>query len=113
MELWYQLTTEEVLRKLKTSASGLKKDLIPSLQQEFGKNTLKEAKQKSKLAILMNQFKDVMIVILIIAAAISFFVGEHTDAFVILAIIIGNAWIGFAQENNAEESVRMLQKMAA
>src|SRR5690606_11708054 len=51
--------------------------------------------------------------ILIIAAAISFIVGEHTDAYVILAIIIGNAWMGYSQEYNAEKSVSMLEKMSA
>lgn len=113
MATWYQLTTEEVIKKLNTSASGLTKATVPALQKEFGKNILKEARRKSRLSILLSQFKDIMIIILVIAAVISFVVGEHTDAFVILAIIIGNAWIGFAQENNAEEAVRMLQKMAA
>jgi Ca2+-transporting ATPase len=54
-----------------------------------------------------------MIFILVIAAVISFVVGEHTDAFVILAIIVGNAWMGYSQEYNAEESIRMLQNMSA
>ncbi len=54
-----------------------------------------------------------MILILIIAAIISFAVGEHTDAFIILAIIIGNAWMGYSQESKAEESIRALKKMAA
>ena len=113
MGAWYQLSTEEILKKLQTSASGLRNDQVSALQKEFGKNILKEARKKSNFSILLGQFKDVMIIILIIAAAISFLVGEHTDAFVILAIIIGNAWIGFAQESNAQEAVRMLQKMAA
>jgi len=113
MNSWYQLTAEEIFKHFKSSEAGLEKNQIPSLQKEFGKNILQEAKQKSKFSILLSQFKDVMIVILIIAAGISFFVGEHTDAYVILAIIIGNAWIGYSQENNAEESVRMLQKMSA
>ena len=113
MDAWYRLSKEDVLTKLKTSASGIQNDQVPGLQNECGKNLLKEAKQKSKLSILLGQFTDVMIIILVIAAGISFAVGEHTDAYVILAIILGNAWIGFAQENNAEESVRMLQKMSA
>ncbi len=113
MKAWYQLTTEDTLNKLQSSVAGLKNDQVPALQNEFGKNVLKEARKKSKFAILLGQFKDVMIIILIIAVIVSFLVGEHTDAYVILAIIIGNAWIGFAQENNAEEAVRMLQKMAA
>ena len=111
MEL-YQLHTEEVLGKLQTSLAGLPKNDIPKLQLEYGKNVLKEGKQRSKLAIFLAQFKDVMILILILAAIISFIVGEHTDAYVILAIIIGNAWIGYSQEYSADESVRMLQKMS-
>ena len=94
-------------------ASGLKNEMVSTLQKEYGENALQEAKQKSKLSILLAQFTDVMILILIIAAVISFVVGEHTDAFVILAIIIGNAWMGYSQEYNAEQSVRMLQKMSA
>jgi Ca2+-transporting ATPase len=113
MKEFYQLDYQEVAKTLGTSLTGLKKDEIPALQAKFGKNALKEASKKSKLSILLAQFKDVMIVILIIAAMISFAVGEHTDAMVILAIIIANAWIGYAQEYNAEESVRMLQKMSA
>ncbi|HYG38777.1 MAG TPA: cation-translocating P-type ATPase [Cytophagales bacterium] len=113
MAEFHQLPKEEVIDRLKTSAAGLKKEEVESLQKEFGKNTLKEAKRKSKLSIFLSQFKDVMIFILIIAVIISFVVGEHTDAYVILAIIIGNAMVGFYQEYNAEESVRMLQKMTA
>src|SRR4030095_2523172 len=84
-----------------------------ALQQKFGKNTLQEARRKTRLSILLSQFADVMILILIIAAIISFIVGEHTDAFVILAIIAANAWMGYSQEYDAEQSIRMLQKMSA
>ncbi len=113
MNALYQLKEEEVLKNLNTTGSGLKSGAVAGLQDKFGKNILKEAARKSKLSILFAQFKDVMIIILIIAAGISFISGEHTEAIVILAIIIGNAWIGYAQENGAEESVRMLQKMSA
>ena len=104
----YQLRKEEVLQQLNTAPSGLSNEAVPALQKEFGANVLQEAKQKSKLSILLSQFGDVMILILLIAAVISFVVGEHTDAFVILAIIIANAWMGYSQEYNAEQSVRML-----
>ena len=113
MPAFYQLTKEETLQQLKTSPTGLTNETVPALQQQFGENALQEAKQKSRLSILLGQFTDVMIIILVIAAGISFFVGEHTDAFVILAIIIANAWMGYSQEYNAEQSVRMLQKMSA
>ncbi len=113
MESWYQLDPEEILAKLKTSPSGLSEDFIAAHQKQFGKNVLEEAKHRSKLSILIAQFADVMILILMIAVFISFVVGEKTDAFVILAIIIANAWMGYSQEYNAEQSVRMLQKMSA
>lgn len=113
MPALYQLSGEEVTEQLKTGLSGLKKEAIPALQKEFGLNVLQEAKQKSRLSILVAQFTDIMIIILIIAAVISFLVGEHTDAFVIIAIIAGNAWMGYSQEYNAEKSVKMLRKMAA
>ena len=113
MKAFYQLTKEEVLQHLKTSPSGLSNEVVALLQAEFGKNVLQEAKRKSKFSILLAQFTDVMIFILVIAAVISFVVGEHTDAFVILAIIVGNAWMGYSQEYNAEESIRMLQNMSA
>jgi P-type Ca2+ transporter type 2C len=113
MELFYQSDFKKVLEQLTTTSKGLSKEAIPALQQEYGANELKEAPQKSKWAILLSQFTDVMIVILMIAAVVSFAVGEHTDAYVILAIIIGNAWMGYSQEYNAEKSIRMFQKMSA
>jgi Ca2+-transporting ATPase len=113
MQAFYQLTVQEVFDQLKSSASGLKSEAVPALRKKYGANVLQEAKQKTRFAILLSQFTDIMIIILVIAAIISFVVGEHTDAFVILAIIIGNAWMGYYQEYNAERSVRMLKKMAA
>ncbi|MBC7875124.1 MAG: HAD-IC family P-type ATPase, partial [Ferruginibacter sp.] len=109
----YQLTTQEVLDQFKTSPAGLDNGVVASLQREFGTNVLQETRQKSKLFIFFTQFTDVMIIILMGAAAISFLVGEHTDGIVILAIILGNAAIGYFQEYNAEKSIRMLQEMAA
>lgn len=113
MAAFYQQDLQEIFSSLGSNAEGLNSDAVASLQQQHGANALQEAKRRSRLSILLAQFADVMIVILLIAAAVSFVVGEHTDAFVILAIIIGNAWMGYSQEYNAEESIRMLQKMAA
>ncbi|MEO6547303.1 MAG: cation-translocating P-type ATPase [Ferruginibacter sp.] len=112
MDTFYQSTAQNVLKQFNTSASGLRNEDIPDLQKQFGKNILTATKQKSKLAILLSQFTDLMVIILIIAAGISFFSGEHTDAYIILAIIIGNAWMGFSQEYNTEKSMQLLQAMA-
>lgn len=112
MKKYYQVSTEAALEHFKTSLSGLKEEEVLLLQKEFGENALTETRQKSKWLMLLAQFTDVMIIILIIAAVISFVSGEHTDAYVVLAIIIGNAWMGFSQEYNAEKSIRLLQKMS-
>ncbi|MBC7689684.1 MAG: cation-translocating P-type ATPase [Aquabacterium sp.] len=113
MKSFYQLSEAEILSQLKTSGQGLDTNKIEALQKEFGANQLQEPKHKSKLAILLSQFADVMILILVIAAVISFAVGETVDGFFIIAIIIANAWMGYSQEYKAEKSVRMLQKMTA
>jgi Ca2+-transporting ATPase len=112
MKSFYQLSFKEATTQLNSSERGLNSDVIASLQDEYGANELQTAGHKSKWKILLDQFTDVMIVILIIAAIISFISGEHTDAYVILAIIIGNAWLGYSQEYNAEKSISLLQQMA-
>lgn len=110
---WYQQPTELVLERLESSIDGLASEDIAERITTYGRNTLKSGKRKSKVAIFAAQFKDVMIGILIVAAAISFFVGEHTDAYVIVGIIVANALIGYFQESRAEASIQKLQQMAA
>lgn len=101
------------MAELKTRLEGLDDSEWASRLEEHGRNELQAAKERSRLAIFLSQFKDVMILILAVAAVVSFVAGETTDAIVILAIIIVNAVIGYYQEYNAERSIRMLQKMAA
>lgn len=110
---WYQADKDEVLRELNTGTKGLSDEEVRKRREEYGPNELQAAKQRSRLAIFLSQFKDVMILILAAAAIVSFVAGETTDAIVILAIIVVNAVIGYYQEYNAEKSIRMLQKMAA
>jgi Ca2+-transporting ATPase len=111
MNTYYQLSTDQVITHLNTSYTGLSDEMVVTLQDKYGANVLTQIKQKSRLAILLGQFTDIMILILIGAAAVSFIAGEHTDACVILAIIIANAWMGYSQEYNAEKSILLLQKM--
>lgn len=108
---YYRLTLEELFAHFKTSVSGFSTTAAGKQQQVYGRNELPPARKRSRLTLLLAQFSDVMIILLIVAAGVSFWVGEHTDAIVILIIIIGNAWLGFSQEYDAEESIRMLQKM--
>lgn len=113
MNTWHQKSVEETLRELSTGPSGLSLSQACALQARVGLNQLKAAGQRSLLSLLLSQFKNVMILILMAAAVVSLLVGEHTDAYVIIGIILANAAIGFFQEYRAEESMKKLQQLSA
>ncbi len=108
---WYQLPAQEVMAILGADESGLSPDEATARLERYGRNELEQVPGKSRISILIGQFKDLMIIILAAAAAVSLAVGEHTDALVILAIIVANAWMGYSQESKAEDSIRLLQRM--
>jgi len=110
---YYNMKEREVLESLKTTKEGLSEDTAKKLLKETGPNELAAAKQRSKLQKFLDQFKDFMILILIIASAISYLIGEGFDAMIILLIVILNAVMGFVQENKAEEALKALKKMSA
>ena len=120
----YLHSTDEVFAEVKSSAEGLTSAEAEKRLEANGKNKLKEAKKKSTLQRFIDQLKDPMIIILIIAAAISA-VTEYieasaaghsffpTDTLIILAVVIINAVLGVMQESKAEKAVEALQKMSA
>jgi len=109
----YNMTEQDVINRLGTSKDGLSEEAAKKLLLEFGSNELTAAKQATKLQKFLGQFKDFMIMILMIAAAISFFMGESLDAIIIMLIVVLNAVMGFVQENKAEEALKALKKMSA
>ena len=109
---WHKLSVNETMDLLKTSEHGLSSGKVEKNQLEFGFNELKEGKRRSYLSIFLGQFKDLMILILLAAAVISGFLGEATDAIVILVIVFLNAIIGFFQEYHAEKAFHALKTMA-
>jgi Ca2+-transporting ATPase len=110
---FYQSEANTVLDEMGTSLEkGLSPQRAELLLEEYGYNELVETARKSPWRILWEQMTSIMVVILIIAAVISLFVGEELDAIVILAIIIINALIGFQQEYKAEEAMSALKKMS-
>ncbi|HQE50443.1 MAG TPA: HAD-IC family P-type ATPase, partial [Fervidobacterium sp.] len=111
MANFYSKKVEEVLAELKTSLSGLSSQEAQKRLSEHGFNELQEKKEETLLQMFIDQFKDFMIVILIIAAVVSAFVGEFTDAIVIIAIVILNALLGVIQENRANKALKALKKM--
>lgn len=110
---WHSTEIDKVLSQLECSADGL---TSASAQQRFAKhgpNTIPEGQQRSLLAMLLGQFSDFMIVVLLAAALISGFIGEPQDTIAILVIVLLNAIIGAVQEFRAERAVAALREMEA
>ena len=110
---WYSLSPPEVLKRLKTNIQGLTQEEAQKRLVQYGENKLEEKKPVTPWQIFFNQFKSVLIAILLIASIASFAIGEVTDAFTILAIVILNAILGFTQEFKAEKALEALKKMLA
>jgi Ca2+-transporting ATPase len=103
----------EIYQSLQTDQNGLSNEKVAEAKKKFGKNELTEKKKLSILLLLLHQFKDVMVFILLIAAVISFVVGDLKDAIVILVIVVLNATIGLVQEFRAEKAMEALKKMSS
>ena len=109
---WHTLGISEVFESLGSGEQGLSTEKAEEQLGRFGANQLEEGKKKSPAAMLLSQFKDVMIVILLAAAIISGIAGDLTDTIVILVIVILNAVIGFVQEYRAEKAMQALKEFA-
>ena len=110
---WHTLPVEEILKQTESSLQGLSTELAGKKLQENGKNELQSKTKTSPLKLFLHQFADVMIVVLLAAAVISFFIGEAADTIVIVFIVVLNAVIGFIQEYRAGKAMEALQQMAA
>jgi Ca2+-transporting ATPase len=111
-ENWYALSVNETLSRLKVERqSGLSAAEVTRRQQEHGKNALPTGEGTSWVQLLLSQFTDIMVIVLIVAAIISYFVGDAKDTIIILAIVVLNAALGFYQENQAEQALAALAKM--
>jgi len=111
MKPWYQMTEDELYKELKTGRNGLSADESQKRLSQYGHNRLEEKPGKSPLLIFFEQFTNILILILIVAAVISAFIGDLTDTIVILAIVLLNAVIGFFQEYRAERALAALKKL--
>ncbi len=109
----YQKETEEVLKGLGSTRDGISSLEAQKRLAEFGPNELQEKKKKTILLMLLDQFKDFMILVLIGAAIIARIIGEPADTLVIIAIVIINAIIGFIRNTEQKGHGRPLKKMAA
>ena len=112
-QAWHSRSVEEVLAQLASTPEGLSSDEAAQRLAANGPNELKESKPISPLKIVIDQFKSLIIWILIAAGAISGVLGEVEDVIAIYTIVILNAAIGFYQEFNAQKSIAELKKMVA
>lgn len=113
----YLQTVEDVFKEVQSSPSGLSSQEAASRLEKYGANTLQEGKKKSLLEKFVDQFKDFMILVLLVAAVVSMFAHQGdpdpTDAIIILAVVLLNAVLGVFQESKAEEAIEALKKMAS
>jgi len=104
---------EEALHTLNAKLGGLSSEDAKKRLQEYGSNELKKEKRKSHILLFFEQFKNILIIILLIATGLSLALGEVYNAIVIISIIIVSAALGFAQEHRAEKALEALKKMTA
>ena len=111
---WHQLSVEELRSTLGVSLEeGLTDEAVAQKRKVAGSNELSEGKRISPITLLLNQFKDFMVLVLMGATLVSGLLGEYLDAVTIVAIIVLNAILGFVQEFRAERSLRALKQLSA
>ena len=116
--LWFHKSVEETKEYFNVDENGLTSEKVSENRAKYGTNELQAKKKKSTFVKFLEQFKDFMIIVLIIAAIISGVVGYIegegiTDSIIILIVVVLNAVIGVIQENKAEKSLEALQKLSA
>lgn len=111
---YYNQSTDNVLKALETShENGLRQGQVEESRKKHGANAIEEEKKQSILSVFFSQFKDLLVIILIIASIISAFTGNIESTIVILAVITMNAILGTVQHVKAEKSLASLKAMSA
>jgi Ca2+-transporting ATPase len=112
-QLWHVLSVEKVFEELSATNSGLSTEEAGRLLDEYGLNELVSNDHASPWMVFANQFKNVLIIILLIATAISAFLGHAIESIAIAVIVLFAIVLGFIQEYRAERAIEALKKMAA
>lgn len=114
MEFFHTKTIGEIQKEHSIKLEiGLTKTQVDQKIQQYGENRLKEKKGRTIAQMIFEQFKDVMVLVLLVASGLSIAVGEITDGCVIIGIVILNAVLGVVQENKASNALKALKEMAA
>lgn len=112
MKTYYQLSQEEVRMQVNGKLEPLTVQEVREHQEKYGKNELAEGRKKNSFQIFLEQFKDFLVIILIVAAIVSGFLGDKESAAVILIVITMNAILGTVQTVKAEQSLNSLKKLS-
>ncbi len=110
---WHALPRSEVLSRLHSKTFGLTSQGVGERRRQWGWNVLPKKKPFSLVGLFLKQFTSVLMVILVIASVISFFLGDYLDAYVILAAVGLNVLVGFIQEFRAQRSLEKLQEVVS
>lgn len=111
---WYTLSLQAVAKEFKTSLDhGLSSQAVQQRLEDYGYNELQEQPRPGFWSMLLDQFNNFVVLILIVASVISLVLGDYLEAGAILTIVILNAILGVVQESKAEQALAALQKMTA
>ncbi|ABB24096.1 cation-translocating P-type ATPase [Pelodictyon luteolum] len=110
---WHALPADEAMRRLDSGPDGLTHDAVLLRKHKEGANIIRPVRPVRPLSLLLLQFRNVLVITLFIAAALSFLIGEGLEAATIAIIVLFAVVLGFVQEYRAEQAVAALRKMAA
>ena len=113
MNNYYAMTKNEVIAELSIKEQGLTSQEALQRLEKYGENTLPEKKKRSKVEIFLEQFKNYLIFILLIAAIIEIFMGKYTEAIAIFVVLLINATLGYTQEYKAQTSIEALRRISS
>jgi len=108
---YHSISSDAAIDRLNSNKNGLDADERTRRLEAYGENQLEEEEKQSILSLIIKQFKDFLVYILVAAAIISYFTGHMVDFYVIIGVILVNAAIGFSQEFKAEKSIESLKKL--
>lgn len=114
MDQFYKLSSIETAKELNANIDiGLSEEEVKLRLKKYGPNRISEERGRTSLSIFLAQFKSVLIIILIIAAIVSFFLGDAVESVAILFVVVLNAFLGFVQEYRADKSVKALKELVS
>jgi magnesium-transporting ATPase (P-type) len=108
---WHTLSVEECFQRLRAGPAGLSREEAARRLREWGPNELEPPRRISPLAILLAQFRNILVLILLAATALSIVLGHGTEAVVIMIIVFFSVLLGFVQEYRAERALEALRRM--